>query len=376
MFPLRDVVRAARRRRVRRRARRAEPTATRRVGAESLRRPALRLIDSARLTGPPGSPSVGQVRRSILGGQPRCRLVSTRTSTSMATPARRWSSTGTSSGVTWSSIPSGSSGTPTLGRRQDDARAARDRARLHADGVGRPPGSEPRPGTNISISLSGTTPTSSAATGQAVRWRHGHDAAREADVGRRVRHVRRPFRPRLDGQHRRVASFLTSDRRQGPDRTPASAPPSTVECMITRNDLESLSSHQLHDRAVDMGKAEGDIDWLWGLLRGACSARSPLRRGSSASSTTPDSTSPTSSARSTATSALTARRRTRFVRGTSLPARSPLARGSGLGVRGGRRSPFFAHARSIGDPLPSRPPPHRDEAACRTLKRRAAPPGS
>ncbi|HET6713397.1 MAG TPA: hypothetical protein VFI59_06790 [Actinomycetota bacterium] len=36
--------------------------------------------------------------------------------------------------------------------------------------------------------------------------------------------------------------------------------------MITRDDLESLSSHQLHDRAVDMGKAEGDIDWLWGLL--------------------------------------------------------------------------------------------------------------
>jgi hypothetical protein len=36
--------------------------------------------------------------------------------------------------------------------------------------------------------------------------------------------------------------------------------------MITREDLESLSSHQLHDRAIGMGKAEDDIDWLWSLL--------------------------------------------------------------------------------------------------------------
>ncbi len=36
--------------------------------------------------------------------------------------------------------------------------------------------------------------------------------------------------------------------------------------MITSEDLESLSSRQLHDRAVDLAKAEGDIDWLWHLL--------------------------------------------------------------------------------------------------------------
>ena len=36
--------------------------------------------------------------------------------------------------------------------------------------------------------------------------------------------------------------------------------------MITREDLETLSSHQLHERAVDAAKAEGDIDWLWHIL--------------------------------------------------------------------------------------------------------------
>ncbi len=36
--------------------------------------------------------------------------------------------------------------------------------------------------------------------------------------------------------------------------------------MITREDLETLTSHELHERAVGTGKAEGDIDWLWGLL--------------------------------------------------------------------------------------------------------------
>ena len=36
--------------------------------------------------------------------------------------------------------------------------------------------------------------------------------------------------------------------------------------MITREDLETFSSHQLHERAVDLAKAEGDIDWLWHLL--------------------------------------------------------------------------------------------------------------
>ena len=36
--------------------------------------------------------------------------------------------------------------------------------------------------------------------------------------------------------------------------------------MITREDFETLSSRQLHERAVDLAKAEGDIDWLWHLL--------------------------------------------------------------------------------------------------------------
>ncbi|MEP7060542.1 MAG: hypothetical protein ABI828_07405 [Actinomycetota bacterium] len=36
--------------------------------------------------------------------------------------------------------------------------------------------------------------------------------------------------------------------------------------MISREDLESLSSAQLQDRAVGTARAEGDIDWLWHLL--------------------------------------------------------------------------------------------------------------
>ena len=37
--------------------------------------------------------------------------------------------------------------------------------------------------------------------------------------------------------------------------------------MITREDLETMSSRDLHDRAIGMAKAEGDLDWLWHLLR-------------------------------------------------------------------------------------------------------------
>jgi hypothetical protein len=36
--------------------------------------------------------------------------------------------------------------------------------------------------------------------------------------------------------------------------------------MITREDLETLTSHQLHEQAVSLGKSGGDIDWLWQLL--------------------------------------------------------------------------------------------------------------
>ena len=37
--------------------------------------------------------------------------------------------------------------------------------------------------------------------------------------------------------------------------------------MISRDDLETMTSGDLQDRAVGMAKAEGDLDWLWHLLR-------------------------------------------------------------------------------------------------------------
>ena len=37
--------------------------------------------------------------------------------------------------------------------------------------------------------------------------------------------------------------------------------------MITREDLDSLTSAQLHDRAIGSAKAGKDIEWLWHLLR-------------------------------------------------------------------------------------------------------------
>jgi hypothetical protein len=37
--------------------------------------------------------------------------------------------------------------------------------------------------------------------------------------------------------------------------------------VITREDLETMTSGDLHERAVAMAKAEGDLDWLWHLLR-------------------------------------------------------------------------------------------------------------
>lgn len=36
--------------------------------------------------------------------------------------------------------------------------------------------------------------------------------------------------------------------------------------MITRDDLETMSSKDLHDRAIGIAKAEGDLDWLWHVL--------------------------------------------------------------------------------------------------------------
>jgi hypothetical protein len=36
--------------------------------------------------------------------------------------------------------------------------------------------------------------------------------------------------------------------------------------LITREDLETFSSEQLHRRALDLAKTERDIDWLWHVL--------------------------------------------------------------------------------------------------------------
>jgi hypothetical protein len=37
--------------------------------------------------------------------------------------------------------------------------------------------------------------------------------------------------------------------------------------VITREDLETMTSRDLHDRAIGTAKAERDLDWLWHLLR-------------------------------------------------------------------------------------------------------------
>jgi hypothetical protein len=36
--------------------------------------------------------------------------------------------------------------------------------------------------------------------------------------------------------------------------------------MITREDLETFSSDQLHSRAIDLAKSQGDLGWLWHVL--------------------------------------------------------------------------------------------------------------
>jgi hypothetical protein len=37
--------------------------------------------------------------------------------------------------------------------------------------------------------------------------------------------------------------------------------------VITRDDLETMTSGNLHDRAIGIAKAGRDLDWLWHLLR-------------------------------------------------------------------------------------------------------------
>jgi hypothetical protein len=46
-----------------------------------------------------------------------------------------------------------------------------------------------------------------------------------------------------------------------------SRPRGRVAPVITREDLETMTSRDLHDRAIGTAKAEGDLDWLWHLLR-------------------------------------------------------------------------------------------------------------
>ena len=61
-------------------------------------------------------------------------------------------------------------------------------------------------GGNVTISLSGDDDADlRGLLGQARRRRPGDHAAREADVGRRVRHAHRPVRHLVDGEHRRGA---------------------------------------------------------------------------------------------------------------------------------------------------------------------------
>ena len=89
------------------------------------------------------------------------------------------------------------------GGRQDHARPARHDQRLHPHGRRHPAGMRSStPATTITVSLSGDD-----ADELRGYWEKLSDggtrlgAAGEADVGRRVRHVHRPVRHRLDGQH-------------------------------------------------------------------------------------------------------------------------------------------------------------------------------
>ena len=46
--------------------------------------------------------------------------------------------------------------------------------------------------------------------------------------------------------------------------------------MTTREDLETLSSRQLREQALQLAKTGGDIDWLWNLLGSIPSAEGQL----------------------------------------------------------------------------------------------------
>jgi hypothetical protein len=46
--------------------------------------------------------------------------------------------------------------------------------------------------------------------------------------------------------------------------------------VITRSDLEEMTTHHLHERAVYQAKVDGDIEWLWHLLGSIPSAEAQL----------------------------------------------------------------------------------------------------
>ena len=76
-----------------------------------------------------------------------------------------------------------------------------------------PPGMEYTPGSSITISLSGDDADAAARLlHPAPRGRHRHDAAGEADVGRRVRPGHRPVRRRLARQHRPAGGLSSPGR--------------------------------------------------------------------------------------------------------------------------------------------------------------------
>lgn len=46
--------------------------------------------------------------------------------------------------------------------------------------------------------------------------------------------------------------------------------------MISREDLDGLTSAELHDRAIDLAKARHDIVWLWRLMKSIPAAEAAI----------------------------------------------------------------------------------------------------
>ena len=152
-------------------------------------------------------------------------------------------------------------------RRQDHARPAREPQRVHPDGRRQPS----RPGLLRRQQLLGQPQRRRRRRpprllGQALRRRHRHGRAGEADVGRRVRHVRGQVRRDLDGQHR-------GSSRSSPTR---SSRPATSSSSTTADAAHTTST-------AWRKRARGNES------RSRVPAQSPTRTpGSSTSATTSD----------------------------------------------------------------------------------------